>query len=332
MSKRKLTLEYLYFHNIDKKQAKKSKLLRGGTSKLSDPEIQEIYGGHFDEIITRGDSDKVYDLYETDFPHSKKLIDTLTQMRTATSSEMPNLFKREGPWFAKLFMETMHGNYPGVLFICRMDLGGKRYVGFLKLELIKPSWSEFDHKSEEFIIKRLAAKIPITGGFQKGAIWPHPSSTTYMRVYQEFPSKYFNTFLAGTPPVSARAVVTETRKIASSLAGGSLRIRESFGILKALSDFTGQKQRVIQKKDIIQVISQAVPRIPRPQIKKRVEEKYEPEGLLKTTDLENLRAKFKVGDIRILGSSRSLLDYFEEDGVKKNEHIIKGKISDFRME
>lgn len=332
MSERKLVLEYLYFHYIDKKNVKGGTLLRGGTNKLSDPEIQKIYGGHFEEVIIRGDSVKVYDLYEADFPHSKRLIETLTQMKTATSSKMRPLFKKEGPWLAKLFMENMHGNYPGVLFICRMDLDGNRYVGLLKLDWVIPSWTEFDQKSEEFVIKRLAAKIPIIGGFQKGAIWPHPASTTYMRVYQEFPSLYFNNFLAGAPAVSATTVVRETRKIALSLTGGSLSVNQSLDLHNGLSNHVGPLEKVIQKKDITRVISQVLSSIPRPQVKKVVEEKYEAEGLLKATDLENQRANFKVGDIRVLGSLRSLSAYFKEHGFRKNEHIIKGKISDFRME
>ncbi len=332
MSELKLVLEYLYFHYIDKKNVKGGTLLRGGTNKLSDPEIQKIYGGHFEQVIIRGDSVKVYDLYEADFPHSKKLIETLTQMKTVAPSKLRTLFKKEGPWLAKLFMENMHGNYPGVLFICRMDLDGMRYVGLLKLDWVIPSWSEFDQKSEEFVIKRLAAKIPIMGGFQKGAIWPHPESTTYMRVYQEFPSLYFNNFLAGAPAVSATTVVREARKIAFSLTGGSLSVNQSLGLHRGITNHVGPLEKVIQKKDIARVISQVLPSIPRPQIKKVVEEKYEAEGLLMAADLENQRAKFKVGDIRVLGSCHSLLEYFEENGVKKNEHIIKGKISDFRME
>jgi hypothetical protein len=332
MSQRKLVLEYLYFHYIDKKNVKGGTLLRGGTNKLSDPEIQEIYGGHFEEVIIRGDSVKVYDLYEADFPHSKRLIKTLTQMKTATSRNMSALFKKEGPWLAELFMKNMHGNHPGVLFICRMELDGKRYVGLLKLEWAIPSWSEFDQKNEEFVIKRLTAKIPVIGGFQKGAIWPHPASTTYMRVYQEFPAIYFNDFLAGAPAVSAKTVVTETRKIALSLTGGSLSLEQSLDLYKGLSNHLGQQQKVIQKKDITRVISQVVSSTPRPQIKKVVEEKYEAEGLLKAADLENQRARFKVGDIRVLGSFRSLSEYFKEHGVRKNVHTIKGKISDFRME
>lgn len=109
-------------------------------------------------------------------------------------------------------------------------------------------------------------------------------------------------------------------------------MNQSLGLHRGITNHVGPLEKVIQKKDIARVISQVLPSIPRPQIKKVVEEKYEAEGLLMAADLENQRAKFKVGDIRVLGSCHSLLEYFEENGVKKNEHIIKGKISDFRME
>ncbi len=332
MEKQKITIEYLYFHYINTKETFEQ-LKSGGTHLLQDEKVIDIYLDYFTEVVNKPTLTKSYTLMEDQTQRTKDMKTTFESLRRTVFPEDIDLFNEKGTWLAKILSEEMKGYHPGVLFVGRFENRGKRYIGLLKLEWVDQSYVEYDEDDAELTLETLAEKLPAAGKLQKGGVYPSPIDSSYMKIYQkDHTAAYFNDFLGGIPPLSAKEVMSAIRKIALPLVGGQLTIEQSTDIHDAMSDFLGQTQRIIDKEAVTEIIKQSLSDIPRPRIKEAVERSYDLRGPVNATDVENLCLRFFVGDIKVSGSFRSIAERFVENGHRNLEHVIKGDISEIHLE
>jgi phage-related protein len=334
MDLQRVLLEYLYFNYIDKKRELKD-LRSGGTHHLDDPDVKEVYGGYFVEIAKKRASRKCYDMMEIKSKRCTDMKKALHVLRTTVVPDEEEKFKNIGKGLAKELTENMHGYHPGVLFVGRFVVGGDRYIGLLKLEWVDESYSEYDEEDEEFVIKRLAQELPAAGRLQKAAIFPHPkySKQFLMKVFQkDHVADYFNEFLGGQPPVRGRKMMSQIRKLALRLNGGKLSVEESVDLHAALSDYLGQKQRMVDENAVSSIIHQVLSNVGKKRVKDLVNTHLEVKGPVNANEVENLRARIDIGGIRVLGTYRSLKERFHENKPSKNKHIIEGEIDEVSQE
>ncbi len=328
-----LNIEYLYFHYIDKNRDFDN-LQHGGTHLLSDASIIEAYSDYFSEVVDQSISRKAYGLSDPIDAYGNSVRTRLEQLQRFIIPDQSEEFRDTGQWLAQNLTEKMRGNYPGVLFVGRFERSGRRHIGLFKLRWVDESYAELMGDNAELTAEHLVEKLPLAGKHQKGAIYPHPTAPThyYMKVYQENSySKYFNGFLGGVPPVDARDMMAEIRRLALKLTGGTLPVDQSISLYEAFSSHVGDSQRVIEEEQVTEIIAQVV-RTPQPQIRDLVRGDLNLKGLVRADDVDGLRAKFYVGDIRLFGSFRSFSDRFNENEMGPHRHVIEGEVREFTLE
>ena len=330
---RRIAIEYLYFHYIDNKRDK-AELRRGGTHRLTDPQVIEVFGGYFTEVVEKKATMNCYDTIKDDGRRYESMQVLLRKLNTLVIPEEEAQFRESGQSLAYDLIEAMYGDHPGVLFIGRFDRGGRRYIGLFKLNWVDESYSEYNDQNEEIVIRKLAEELPAAGRLQKGAVFPHPRFPTqfFMKVFQkDHVADYFNAFLGGQPPVRGYKMMAEIRKVALRLSSGTLSTKQSVDLHEALCDFLGQKQKVVDEKAVVSIIHQVLSISPK-RIREVVSQTLECKGIVNAHEVEMLRATVHVGNLRIVGSYRSLRENFHENKAGPNKHVIDGEVTGFTQE
>jgi hypothetical protein len=331
---RGVSIEYLYFHYIDKDRDA-AELRRGGTRRLTDTDVVDVFGGYFTEVAEKRASMNCYDTIRDDGPRHVSMETSLRKLNTLVIPDEETQFRELGQRLAEDLIEAMYGDHPGVLFIGRFIRGGERYIGLLKLNWVDESYSEYNDQSEEIVIRKLAEELPAAGRFQKGAVFPHPRfpNQFFMKVFQkDHVADYFNAFLGGQPPIRGGKMMAEIRKVALRLSGGTLSTEQSLDLHESLCGFLGQKQRVVDEKAAVGIIHQVLPSIGLKRIREAVSKTFESKGIVNAYEVEMLRATVHVGNLRVFGSYRSLKENFHENKAGKNRHIIDGEVTGFTQE
>ncbi|MHA1495194.1 MAG: nucleoid-associated protein [Candidatus Thorarchaeota archaeon] len=330
-----IKIEYLYFHFIDKKGGDILKQQNGGLEKLPAP-IHAIYSEHIHEVAMKKPSAKSYDILEIDPGASNDVKKRLSKMTKMIIPEKTQEFISNAQELTRQLYEKMRGNArPGVLFTNLIDISGSRYICVLKLEWVDESYCDFDSNTSSFSLTELVRKIPARGRFQKGMIFPHPFHPTkaYMKVYQEdSEANYFDKFLGGLPKATAKVVMKEIRKLANKhVKGGNLTVEDSLSLFAGLEKHVGKTQKLVEEKDVIRIIQDALPSAPKPDIASSAKGKFNRSGIIQASEVDDLSLKFDIGKLTLSGPFNSILNDFKKIKSSPDSYKIKGAITNVKM-
>jgi len=229
-------IDYIHFHFVAKERSLDD-LPKGGVIDIS-AAAQEAYAKYIIRITKKPLSDRCYDIYHVDTGHSlevRKIIETM--LKSPVPQEAKELEKNANDIAMKLISRMKRTGNPksGVLFQIIYREKGIRKICFLKLAWVDESYFDYDEDKSSLTKRELLEKLPFSGRFQKGAIYPHPNmkSKAYMKVYQkDAEANYFESFLGGLPEISVRAIMKESKRLAMSVTGNPLSLEQNIGLFQ----------------------------------------------------------------------------------------------------
>ena len=212
MSKTEPTIDYIHFHFVSKEKSIDT-LPHGGVTDIS-TEVQEAYSKYIIHVTKKPQSDSCYDILHDETDYSQEVRKEIESMlKRPVPEEAKELESSANDLATKLIskMKRVGNPRPGVLFQIIYRDEGIRKICFLKLEEVHELYFDYDERTSSLTKKELLEKLPFSGRFQKGAIYPHPDELkpdAYMKVYQrDAEANYFESFLGGIPEVSGRSLM-----------------------------------------------------------------------------------------------------------------------------
>ena len=336
MNKLDPVIEYIHFHFVSKEKSLDS-LPKGGVTEIS-AEVQEAYSQYIVQITKKRQSDSCHDIFHNDTIYShevKSEIDTM--LRRPVPQEVSELETSATKLAIRLVSKMKKASNPksGVLFQIVFRENGIRKICFLKLAEFHERYFDYDEKKSALTKGELLEKLPFSGRFQKGALYPPPSSSkvdAYMKVYQsDSDANYFEEFLGGAPEVSARDIMKEFKRLSKVVTGKPLSLQQNLGLFEGIRTHLKKTRKQVSEKDVVRIMQEALPSTPKKLIKDSVHADIGVTGIVDGVDVEDLKMIFRVGGLRLSGSYSDVAKQFKFEGSGPNKHTIHGKVTSIEL-
>jgi hypothetical protein len=332
---KQVIIDYIYFHFVDREKPI-ADLDSGGYGNISS-DAQESYTAYIKYILSRGDSDKAYNIFmegTTSANQTKGKLDSMLRRPIPSEKNEFEASAKELTSHLLVMMKKVSNARPGVLFYILHRIDGKRHLCILKLKSVSTEFFDYNKLKSDFEKYVYQGKLPVKGNFQKGAIYPHPSLglPIYMRLYQkDDEAHYFEEFLGGYPEVSTADLLANLTGLGRAAAKKPVKYPQVMGLYEGVKAHLGGAKKAVKAVDAIRVISQSFPSANRAAIKDLVDKKFTKSGIIDPIQLDNQRIEFSIGNIIIRGSLIELSERFKYEGKRRDSHIIDGPVTGVKI-
>lgn len=326
-----IRIEFITFHYIDTGK-KKAKHRKGSTSEL-DTDVQKVYAGYVSQIANQPPSLNSYDIYEVNEKMKLKTKLVLLELQRAYIPEDEKSFIEISSQLAEKYKIIEKSPVPGVFFVVLLSYSGKRFISILKLDWVSESWTDFDEKTSKMTLHEVLEELPGPNRFKKGAIFPHPlePSKKFMKVYQkDYPADYFDEFLGGRPRTTAYDVMTKMRILTRKITGEWPTYEQQKGLYFGLKAFVGKDEKLVELKTVKRIMESSLPTSVA-KVREVVESDWDLRGLVRSSEVNDLRIEFTVGGIKLKGSIQEISERFQSGiGGDSEKHRITGPLGNTR--